>query len=108
MSNLVDNALLYTPRGGHVDVRALKSQAGIVLEVSDDGPGIPPSEHERVFDRFYRLAGNEAPGSGLGLAIVRSIVERHGATIDLDLGLSGQGLLVRVTFFAPVLGKDTP
>jgi len=97
-SNLVDNALRYTPRGGHVNVSALRAGDGIVLEVSDDGPGIPPGERERVFDRFYRRAGTEASGSGLGLAIVLSIAERHGAKINLDSGPGGRGLTVRVTF----------
>jgi two-component system OmpR family sensor kinase len=49
--------------------------------VSDSGPGIPADERERVFDRFYRGVGSDAPGSGLGLAIVRSIAERHGASV---------------------------
>jgi two-component system OmpR family sensor kinase len=98
LSNLVDNALRYTPRGGRVDVSACRGTEGAVLEVVDDGPGIPPQERERVFDRFYRHADSDQPGSGLGLAIVRSVAQRHRARVDLDSGPGGVGLAVRVTF----------
>lgn len=81
LNNLIDNALLYTPRGGQVTVRALLCDQHVCLEVQDDGPGIPPEEQERVFDRFYRILGQKAEGSGLGLAIVREIAESHQATI---------------------------
>lgn len=83
-SNLIDNALRYTPRGGTVTVRAYRKQQRCILEVEDSGPGIMPDERERVFDRFYRVLGNAAEGSGLGLAIVREIAQRHGAAIDLS------------------------
>ncbi|MCK9509111.1 MAG: sensor histidine kinase N-terminal domain-containing protein, partial [Pigmentiphaga sp.] len=73
LNNLIDNALLYTPAGGRVTVRALADGHQVCLEVQDNGPGIPPAERERVFDRFYRILGQEAEGSGLGLAIVREI-----------------------------------
>jgi two-component system OmpR family sensor kinase len=102
LSNLVDNALRYTPRGGRVDVAALRDGDAAVLEVVDTGPGIPPHERERVFDRFYRVGGGDAPGSGLGLAIVRSIADRHGAQVRLAEGAGGAGLDVRVRFPARV------
>jgi two-component system OmpR family sensor kinase/two-component system sensor histidine kinase QseC len=73
-----------------------------LLTVDDDGPGIPPEERERVFDRFYRRHPGETTGSGLGLAIVRAIAERHGATIVLGEAPIG-GLRVRVRF--PTLGE---
>jgi two-component system, OmpR family, sensor kinase len=98
LSNLVDNALRYTDRGGRVDVAAVHTSGGPALEVIDNGPGIPPEERERVFDRFYRGAGTDVPGSGLGLAIVRSIAERHGARVALDPGPGGRGLTARVVF----------
>jgi two-component system OmpR family sensor kinase len=113
LRNLVDNALRYTPDGGRVDIRMRSggppapgvAGAGaaptVVLEVADTGPGIPPEERDRVFDRFYRVAGTATPGSGIGLALVKVIAERHGATIALDSGLGGRGLTVRVTFAAP-------
>jgi two-component system OmpR family sensor kinase len=98
LSNLVDNALRYTPRGGRVDVSAFRVPEGLVIEVHDTGPGIPPEERTRVFDRFYRRAGADLPGSGLGLAIVKSVAERHGATVTLDDGPDGHGLIARVVF----------
>ena len=98
LSNLVDNALRYTPAGGRVDVRVITIDTAAVIEVSDTGPGIPPEDRERVFDRFYRRAGSDVPGSGLGLAIVRSIASRHGASVTLQDGTEGRGLTVRVVF----------
>ncbi|WP_217619467.1 sensor histidine kinase, partial [Achromobacter sp. GbtcB20] len=76
-------------------VRLQKDAAEITVE--DSGPGIPPDERERVFDRFYRVAGSEAAGSGLGLAIIKAIAERHGATLKLDKSerLGGLAALVR-------------
>jgi two-component system OmpR family sensor kinase len=71
---------------------------GARLTVSDDGPGIPPEERERVFDRFYRRAGTMASGSGLGLSIVRTIAAAHGATLTLAESAGGQGLAVTVEF----------
>jgi two-component system sensor histidine kinase TctE len=85
LSNLIDNALRYTPPGGHVTVR-VRSNADselAMLEVEDTGPGIPTAERDHVFERFYRILGSNAEGSGLGLAIVREIAQQHGATIDI-------------------------
>ena len=98
--NLVDNAVRYTPPGGHVQVRTRKTPDGAVLEVADSGPGIPPSDRERAFDRFYRRAGTPEGGSGLGLAIVKAIADRHGARITLD-DAPGGGLRVAVGFPRP-------
>ncbi|TCO83631.1 two-component system OmpR family sensor kinase [Plasticicumulans lactativorans] len=98
LGNLVDNAIRYTPAGGHVDVD-VGSEAGVArLVVQDDGPGIPAAERERVCDRFYRREDSPGAGSGLGLAIVRSIAERHGATLALDAGPDGRGLRVTLRF----------
>ena len=98
LSNLVDNAIRYTPAGGKVDVSAERTGTGPLIQVTDTGPGIPAAERERVFDRFYRRAGSDVPGSGLGLAIVRSIAERQGAKVELADGPDGRGLSARVTF----------
>lgn len=98
--NLVDNAVRYTPSGGHVRVRTQKDGDEAVLEVDDTGPGIPPADRERAFDRFYRRSSSPEGGSGLGLAIVKAIVDRHGAQIALDDAPSG-GLRVTVRFPAP-------
>ena len=101
-SNLVDNALRYTPRGGRVDVDVARDAQGIDLSVVDDGPGIAADERERVFDRFHRgdaaRGAGDTRGSGLGLAIVRRIAARHGARVDLDASHDGRGLTVRVHF----------
>jgi two-component system, OmpR family, sensor histidine kinase TctE len=84
--NLVDNAVQYTPGGGTVTVRLLPDPYGqvAVLQVEDNGPGIPESERELVFQAFYRTLGTEVDGSGLGLAIVREIAERHGGTVTIE------------------------
>jgi two-component system sensor histidine kinase TctE len=83
--NLVDNALLYTPRGGAVTVRVIDDPFGqvAVLQVEDSGPGIAAAEREQVFRPFYRSLGTDVDGSGLGLAIVREIATRHGAEVTL-------------------------
>jgi len=101
VSNLVDNALHYTPRGGSVVLRVLPGAAHVVLEVEDSGPGIPPEERDRVLSPFYRAASTmqaNPGGSGLGLAIVRDIAVLHHAELELDQGAAGSGLLVRVKF----------
>ena len=83
--NLVDNALLYTPRGGTVTARVTPDPFGqvLVLQVEDDGPGIAPTERERVFRAFYRALGSDVDGSGLGLAIVLEIAQQHRAEVAL-------------------------
>lgn len=93
LSNLVDNALAHTPSGGNVILRV---RAPGVLEVEDDGPGIPADQRDKVFERFYRR-NPQLGGAGLGLAIVGEICRAHQATISLHDGPSG-GLLVRVEF----------
>jgi two-component system OmpR family sensor kinase len=101
-SNLVDNAVRHTPAGERVDVSTQRDGGDVLLTVRDSGPGIPESERERVFDRFYRVPGESATfatGSGLGLAIVKRIAERHGASITLGPGITGprgEGLGVTV------------
>ncbi|MFO1372282.1 MAG: sensor histidine kinase [Candidatus Competibacteraceae bacterium] len=106
LSNLVDNALNYTPAGGRVDVQVSRLKHEAVLTVSDTGPGIPVAERERVFDRFYRGTDATVPGSGLGLAIVKRIADRHRARIHLDDVEAGQGLRVTVTLpEAPSAGR---
>lgn len=101
--NLLDNALRYSPEGGRVDVRLGASGPGAVVEIADQGPGIPPQLRQRVFDRFFRLLGDggDAEGSGLGLAIARNAAERNGLHIELDQPAAGTGLVARVRFPAP-------
>lgn len=95
VSNLIDNAVRYTPSGGRVDISLRQEDGWAVLIVSDTGPGIPGAERERVFRRFYRLAGNETQGSGLGLAIVHEIVQLCQGRIVLGDAPDG-GLKVEV------------
>jgi two-component system sensor histidine kinase TctE len=97
INNLVDNAVRYTPRGGHVTVH-VRAAGRPQLVVSDDGPRIPLEERERVFERFHRLLGTHAEGSGLGLAIVRDIASLHEARIDLVDDADGVGNSFIVTF----------
>lgn len=99
LSNLVDNALAHTPQEGNLILRVF---APAVLEVEDDGPGIPSEEHDKVFERFYRR-GNQGSGAGLGLAIVGEICRAHRAQISLHQGAT-KGLRVRVEF--PVSGAE--
>jgi two-component system OmpR family sensor kinase len=101
--NLVDNAVRYTPVGGTVDVSVQDSSEpgtsqGAILRVVDTGPGIPPDERQRVFDRFYRPPGTSPPGSGLGMAIVKAIADTHGASIALGSDPNTHGLTVTVSF----------
>lgn len=97
LSNLVDNALRHAPSEGRVDVRVELRQGQPCLSVTDNGPGIAPSERQRVFDRFYRGSGGTGDGSGLGLAIVKAVADQHGATVCLDQAPEG-GLQVTVCF----------
>lgn len=105
LSNLIDNALRYTARGKHVTVRTGFSytQNLAMIEVEDNGPGIPKDERHLVFNRFYRILGSNVSGSGLGLAIVREIAQQHGATIEILDNPTPQdpafpGCLFRVSF----------
>ncbi len=91
VTNLVGNAIKFTPRGGHISVDVGPLTDGVRIMVSDSGVGIDPQELPRIFERFYRgTRANEArgSGSGLGLAIVRSIVEMHGGTISVESRLN--------------------
>jgi two-component system, OmpR family, sensor histidine kinase KdpD len=85
LSNLVANALRYTPSGGRIRVEATPESGAVLLAVSDTGPGIPPEQREKVFERFAQSAdGGEIGAAGLGLAIVRDIVQAHGGRIHLE------------------------
>ncbi len=88
ISNLLDNALRYTPAGGIVTLRLSRQEQQIVLEVEDNGPGIAEPERELVLQRFYRILDNQAQGSGLGLAIVREIAQQHHASLSLHAASS--------------------
>ena len=86
LNNLLDNAIRYTPRGGHATVRVSADafEPFAYLDVEDTGPGIAPADRERVMERFYRVLGTNTEGSGLGLAIVREIVQQHGGDVQIS------------------------
>jgi len=99
ITNLLHNAIKYTPRMGLIRVAATSTVTGdAVIEVQDSGPGIPPTDQRRVFERFYRLdhaRSRDSGGSGLGLAIARWAVEANGGRIELE-SVEGRGALFRV------------
>lgn len=98
-SNLLDNAIKYSPPESEVPVRLGHGEGKVLVEVSDEGPGIPPEHHEEIFQRFYRVASPEAvslPGSGLGLYIVRRLVEQHGGEVRIRSGV-GRGTTLVVS-----------
>ena len=103
LGNLVDNAIHYTPRDGHVTVRVGLRDGRPFLEVEDDGPGIAEDQRGRVRERFYRIPGSTGHGCGLGLAIVSEIAEAHGAQFTLESAAAGSGVRARVLFRSPVV-----
>jgi two-component system sensor histidine kinase QseC len=100
LRNLLDNALRYSPPHTEVGVSMHAAAGEMVLEVSDQGPGIPPVERENALRRFHRLEGAEVSGSGLGLSIVARIAQLHQAPLELLEGDEGRGLKVRIRFAA--------
>jgi two-component system OmpR family sensor kinase len=93
LRNALENALKYTAQGGHVTLRLERQGEEAVIEVIDDGPGIPAAERERVFDAFYRLPDSSADGSGLGLAIAREAASSLGGNVSLRSKEQGAGLV---------------
>ena len=97
ITNLVNNALIYTPPPGEVTLRCGEIGGKAFVEVEDTGPGIPPEFRERVFERFFRLPAASSPGGGLGLPIVREIARGFGGRVDILTPVSRKGALLRVT-----------
>ena len=97
LSNLVDNALKFTPRGGQVQVRLLQDVRATVFEVRDDGVGIPADERALVTRRFYRSpsSAGDRPGHGLGLSLVAAVAALHGFALSIDD--ASPGTVVRLT-----------
>ena len=105
LTNLLENASRYTQSGGHIRIEADLSGNAIQTRVHDDGPGIPAAEHERIFEKFSRLASQDAPkGLGLGLAYCRLVVQGHGGRIWVD---SEPGKGATFTFTLPVVEETT-
>jgi heavy metal sensor kinase len=97
--NLVDNAIKYTPSGGRIAIRVARTEKDAVIDVVDNGPGIPDELRSRVFDRFYRVDRSRSRdgGTGLGLAIAKSAVEVQGGTLSLEPSNGRPGCVFRIT-----------
>jgi two-component system sensor histidine kinase KdpD len=102
--NLLDNAAKYTPPGSHVSVSAWREGGQVRLQVMDEGPGIPPADLERIFDKFYRSGGTDhrRAGTGLGLSICRGFIEAMGGTITAANRADRSGAVFTVAFPVPV------
>ncbi|MBK9585315.1 MAG: GHKL domain-containing protein [Alphaproteobacteria bacterium] len=98
IGNLLHNAILYTPENGQVDIGVVGDGTSVILSVSDNGPGIPEEDRERIFDRFYRVLGTKTTGSGLGLSIVKAIVQKHNAEITVTGNNGHKGVRFIITF----------
>ena len=89
LRNLLENAANHSPEGGRIAIRARRAGTRIMISVEDEGPGIPPGDLQRVFERFYRVdksrtrEGRDPGGTGLGLSIVRHLVELHGGRVTV-------------------------
>jgi two-component system OmpR family sensor kinase len=98
ISNVLDNAIKFSPAGGKVTIEAFVEADAAVVAVSDTGPGVPEEERPRLFERFYRgsaARATDVPGVGLGLAICRLVVESQGGSIAL-LSVPGGGASIRI------------
>jgi signal transduction histidine kinase len=107
LANLVQNAIRHTPPGSHIGLGYICRSQGVSLFVVDNGPGIPPSETDKVFKRFYRLdKSRTTEGTGLGLSMVKAIADLHGATIGLRD--NGPGLVVQIDFSNSIIDEKNP
>lgn len=98
LCNLIYNAIHYTPTPGTITAGCRTTADGAILFVEDSGPGIPPAEREKVFERFYRLPASQGDGCGLGLAIVRQIARQHGAEVVIGKSAALGGTLIEMRF----------
>ncbi|MFO7287036.1 MAG: HAMP domain-containing histidine kinase [Gammaproteobacteria bacterium] len=106
LTNLLDNAVKYTPDGGRIDVEVTAAPRSYVLSVADTGPGIPAHERERMLERFTRLdSARSLPGNGLGLALVKAVAEQHDGR--LTLGDRKPGLIVELELPAAATSAET-
>jgi two-component system phosphate regulon sensor histidine kinase PhoR len=108
--NLLDNAVKYTPEGGRAGVEASGGDDGVIISVSDTGPGIERHHLARIFERFYRVdAGRarDAGGTGLGLAIVKHLVQAQGGEINVESGSGGTRFRLRLSSITPPPGAST-
>ncbi len=97
ITNLLDNAVKYTPAGGAIQLDVTRQNGNITMTVSDNGPGIPAEQREQVFKRFTRLDNaRSTPGNGLGLSLVKAVADLHGASVQLQD--NHPGLKASITF----------
>ena len=97
--NLLENAARHSPADGQIKVTLATRKQEVEVDIEDDGPGIPPAEHERIFEPFYRgpsERASEVPGTGLGLAIVREIARAHGGDVAVVPGSEARGAIFQV------------
>ncbi len=107
LDNLLTNAAVHTPAGTKVAVEVRVAPGSAEVRVADTGPGIPPDDRARVFDRFYRVdkaRSRDRGGSGLGLAVAQSLVRAHGGRIELDSEPGATAFTVRL----PLNGNGPP
>jgi two-component system phosphate regulon sensor histidine kinase PhoR len=98
--NLLDNAIKFTPAGGAVFVDFTADNGSVALSIRDTGIGIPPSEHSKIFERFYRVDNGlrrETTGAGIGLSLVKHIIEGHGGKVRVE-SQAGQGAVFSMGF----------
>ena len=99
IDNLIDNAIKYSNNGSNIHVRLMDTPATMMLQVSDQGCGIPEDYREKVFERFFRLNPGDSYGTGLGLSIVKRAAQQHVATIELSHNMEAEkGLVVTINF----------
>ncbi|MBZ0284019.1 MAG: sensor histidine kinase KdpD [Anaerolineae bacterium] len=103
--NLLDNACSYTPTGTQIQVTATMGDQSLLIMVSDNGPGIPPADLDRIFEKFYRVPGTGTGGTGLGLSICRGLVEAHGGQLTVDNAPEGGA---RFSIHLPVTAAPPP
>ena len=96
LTNLLDNAVKFSPPGSTIDLSCRRDGPNLVLAVADRGPGVPPDETQRIFDKFHSVPGQARSGSGIGLAICRGITELHGGSICVE-NRPGGGAIFRLT-----------
>ena len=96
--NLIENAIRYTPTGSPIEIKVQTHEETMLISVADHGPGIPPSDIENIFEKFYRVNPGETAvsGTGLGLAIVQEIIQQHGGAIHVQSKV-GEGSIFTVS-----------
>ena len=105
LTNIIENAVRYSPHGSTIEISAARWRSSVQVRVTDQGPGIPADDRERVFEEFYRRdAGGARGGTGLGLAISRAIVNAHGGTISIGRAPTGG---TAVTFELPIADRES-